>query len=143
MKKIPLNPAVLAPCKPRVILPNTQKTRVPKQYLWGTIATNNPPPFSRGTSLPKQYPQGFGVLFWCPWHRDIVKTVPLCQRGTEIVPLRVPNYGQPNSAPRGTVSVPFFLSEWQRASKGLVRITFNHDFRHCRVCADPTQLDEG
>ncbi len=28
--------------------------------------------------------------------------------GTEIVPLRVPYYGQPNSAPRGTISVPFF-----------------------------------
>ncbi len=36
------------------------------------------------------------------------ETVPLGHRGTEIVPLRVPYYGQSNSAPRGTVSVPFF-----------------------------------
>ena len=28
----------------------------------------------------------------------------------EIVPLRVPYYRQSNSAPRGDVSVPFFLS---------------------------------
>ena len=28
--------------------------------------------------------------------------------GTEIVPLRVPYYRQSNSAPRGTVLVPFF-----------------------------------
>ncbi len=29
----------------------------------------------------------------------------------QIVPLRVPYYGQSNTAPRGTVAVPFFLSE--------------------------------
>ena len=34
--------------------------------------------------------------------------IKLNHRGTEIVPLRVLYYGQPNSAPRGTVSVPFF-----------------------------------
>ncbi len=38
------------------------------------------------------------------------EAVPLDHRGTEIVPLRVPYYGQSNSAPRGPVSVPFFLS---------------------------------
>ncbi len=38
------------------------------------------------------------------------ETVPLGHWGTEIVPLRVPYYGQPNSAPRGTILVPFFLS---------------------------------
>ncbi len=42
-------------------------------------------------------------------------TVPLGHWGTEIVPLRVPYYGQSNSAPRGTISVPFFfwvLGNW-------------------------------
>ena len=30
--------------------------------------------------------------------------------GTEIAPLGAPNYGQPNSIPRGVVLTPFFLS---------------------------------
>ena len=38
----------------------------------------------------------------------LLQMVPFFQRGTEIVPLRVPYYGQSNSAPRGTISVPFF-----------------------------------
>ncbi len=46
-----------------------------------------------------------------PAHRVAVpnETVPLGHWGTEIVPLRVLYYGQPNSAPRGTVSVTFFF----------------------------------
>ena len=28
------------------------------------------------------------------------------------VPLGAPNYGHANSTPRGTISVPFFLSLW-------------------------------
>ena len=42
-------------------------------------------------------------------HPIVYETVPLGHRGTEIVPLRVPYYGQPNSAPRGTVSVPILF----------------------------------
>ena len=38
----------------------------------------------------------------------VYETVPLGHWGTEIVPLRVPYYGQSNSAPRGTILVPFF-----------------------------------
>ncbi len=41
-------------------------------------------------------------------HYHVYKTVPLGHWGTEIVPLRVPFYGQANSAPRGTVLIPFF-----------------------------------
>ena len=44
-----------------------------------------------------------GTLFWD------YETVPLGHRGTKIVPLWVPYYGQSNSAPRGTVLVPFFF----------------------------------
>ncbi len=39
------------------------------------------------------------------------KTLSLCRWGTKTVPLGEPNYGQPNSARRGTISAPFFLSE--------------------------------
>ena len=42
-------------------------------------------------------------------HNHVYETVPFYHWGTKIVPLRVPYYGQPNNAPRGTVSVPFFL----------------------------------
>ncbi len=74
----------------------TQRKKGTKTVPWGTIATNGTL-FQRGTlfslfSLKKR------------------ETVPLCQWGTKIVPLRVPYYGQSNSAPRGTVLVPFFLS---------------------------------
>ena len=70
---------------------------VPKRYRWGTIATNS-------TLLFK------GALFFF-LNNHVHETVPLGQWGTEIVPLRVPYYGQSNSAPRGTISVPFFLSD--------------------------------
>ena len=70
-----------------------REKRVPKQCPWGTIATNV-------TLLVK------GHSFFLNNH--VYKTVPLGHGGTEIVPLRVPNYGQSNSAPRGTVLVPFF-----------------------------------
>ena len=67
-----------------------------------------------------------GVVFWCPsdqgvlfhkhdYHKNeyhVYETVLLGHWGTEIVPLRIPYYGQSNSAPRGTVSIPFFLSGW-------------------------------
>ncbi len=38
-----------------------------------------------------------------------VKTAPLCRLGAKTVPLGAPNYGQPNSTPRGAVSAPFFF----------------------------------
>ncbi len=43
----------------------------------------------------------------CPWG-TIAKNGTLFSKGT--IPLRVPYYGQSNSAPRGTLLVPFFLS---------------------------------
>ncbi len=59
-------------------------------------------------SEKKGYQNGApGVLLLQMVH--VYETVPLGHRGTEIVPLRVPYYGQPNSAPRGTVLVPFFF----------------------------------
>ncbi len=36
-------------------------------------------------------------------------SVPRCWLGTKTVPLGAPNYVQLNSAPRGTISVPFFF----------------------------------
>ncbi len=59
--------------------------RVPKQYLWGAIATNSTLFFQRGAF--------FSLII------AFAKTVPL---GT-------PNYGQPNSTPRGAVSAPFLF----------------------------------
>ncbi len=50
-----------------------------------------------------------GVLFLN--NHVCVKTVHLCRWGTKTVPLGEPNYGQPNSVPRGIVLAPFFLSE--------------------------------
>ena len=41
-------------------------------------------------------------------NNHIYETVPFSHWDTEIVPLRVLFYGQSNSVPRGTVSVPFF-----------------------------------
>ncbi len=38
---------------------------------------------------------------------NVYETVPLHHWGTEIIPLKVPWYGQSNSAPRGTDSVPY------------------------------------
>ena len=49
----------------------------------------------------------------------VYETVPLGHWGTEIV-----HYGQSNSAPRGTVSVPFF-SEWM-GPKSLLSILEPH-----------------
>ncbi len=69
-----------------------REKRVPKQCPWGTIATNGTL-FSKGHQKESKY-----------------ETVPLGHWGTEIVPLRVPYYGQSNSAPRGTISGPLFLS---------------------------------
>ncbi len=62
--------------------------RVPKQYPWGAIAINSTP-FSE---------RCFFSL-----------TAPLCRWGAKTVPLGSPNYGQPNSIPRGAVSAPFFF----------------------------------
>ena len=42
----------------------------------------------------------------------LVKTAPLCRWGAKTVPQGAPNYGQPNSTPRGAVLSPFFLSAW-------------------------------
>ncbi len=44
-------------------------------------------------------------------NNHVYATVPLVHWSTKIVPLKIPYYGQLNSAPRGTVSVPFFLSD--------------------------------
>ncbi len=65
---------------------------VPKQCPWGAIVTNSTL-FSRV------------VLYFLD-----TKTVPHNKKGTEIAPLGAPNYGQPNSTPRGAVLAPFFLS---------------------------------
>ncbi len=40
----------------------------------------------------------------------LLQIVPLCRWGAKTVPLGEPNYGQPNSSPRGADSAPFFLS---------------------------------
>ena len=70
-----------------------RKKRVPKQYPWGTIATNSAPFGVRGTVFN----------LFCE------KTVPLCRWVTKTVPLGAPNYGHANSSPKGTISVPFFF----------------------------------
>ncbi len=71
----------------------------------GTISeqkkAENSTPLKKGTILVP-----LAALFFLNNH--VYETVPFCQWGTKIVPLRVPYYGQSNSAPRGTVSVPFF-----------------------------------
>ena len=90
-----------------------------KRCPWGTIATlsilvfylrmeipfylkvENSTPLKKGTIFVP-----LGALLFLNNH--VYETVFLNHRGTEIVPLRVPYYGQSNSAPRGTVSVPFF-----------------------------------
>ncbi len=38
----------------------------------------------------------------------LLQTAPFFQRGAKTVLLGAPNYGQPNSTPRGAVSAPFF-----------------------------------
>ena len=48
---------------------------------------------------PKQFP--FGKV-------PTTKKAPLCRWGAKTVLLGAPNYGQPNSTPRGAVSAPFF-----------------------------------
>ncbi len=58
-----------------------------------------------------------GALFFLNTH--VYETVPLGHWGTEIVPLRVPYYRQSNSPPRGSVSVPVFLSVQCGCCKGL------------------------
>ena len=60
-----------------------REKRVPKRCPWGTIATNGTF-FSKGNSAP------FNL--------------------SHLREVRVLYYGQSNSAPRGTVLVPFFLS---------------------------------
>ena len=64
-----------------------REKRVPKRCPWGTIATN-------GTLFSK------GHSFFLNNH---------VYEKREIVPLRVPYYGQSNSASRGTIPVPFFF----------------------------------
>ena len=56
-------------------------------------------------SEKKEYQNGAS---WVLLLQIVYETVPLSQWGTKIVPLRVPYYGQSNSAPSGTISVPFF-----------------------------------
>ncbi len=75
-----------------------REKRVPKLCPWDTIATNSTL-FPKGSS---------GVRGFITLHFHV--SYPLCHWGIEIVPLRVPYYGQSNSATRGTVLVPFFLS---------------------------------
>ena len=70
---------------PSCIMHSLREKRVPKRCPWGTIAPN-------------------GTLF----SNYVYETVPLAHWGTEIAPLRVLYYGQPNSAPSGSVSVSFF-----------------------------------
>ncbi len=62
-------------------------------YYFGT-------PQSQGYCFQPQHPSVGGVP----------KPVPHKKKGTEIAPLGAPNYGQPNSTPRGAVLAPFFLS---------------------------------
>ncbi len=51
----------------------------------------------------KRVPLAYYCYIWYPFSTP-------GSPGTEIVPLRIPYYGQSNSAPRGAISVPFFLS---------------------------------
>ncbi len=50
-------------------------------------------------------------------NNHVYETVPLGHWGTKIVPLRVPYYGQSNSAPRGTISVPFLQEYCGQSNK--------------------------
>ncbi len=61
----------------------------------------NSTPLQNGTILVP-----LRALFFLNNH--VYETVPLGHWGTEKVSLRAPYYGQSNSAPRGTVLVPFF-----------------------------------
>ncbi len=82
---------------PKSFVITLREKRVPKRRPWGTIATN-------GTLFSK------GHSFFLNNHvYEKNETVSLGHCGTEIVPQRVPYYGQSNSAPRGTISVPFFF----------------------------------
>ncbi len=82
----------------------------------GTVSeqkkVKNSTPLKRGTIL---VPLGHhfstlrGTFFL---NNHVYETVALGYWGTEIVPLRVPYYGQSNSAARGIISVPFFF--WVR-----------------------------
>ena len=69
-----------------------------KGYPLGTISTNGAL-FSKGHSFS---------LNNHVCEKKKYEIVPLGHWGIKIVPLRVPYYRQSNSAPRGTVSVPFF-----------------------------------
>ena len=63
-------------------------------------------------SEKKGYQNGApGVLLLqiLPFFQTQVAFIENSDWGTKIVPLRVPYYRQSNSAPRGTVSVPFFF----------------------------------
>ncbi len=79
--------------------------RVPKRCPWGTIATNGTlfsliimimekrVPFrDRGIIHKNSAPRGIMFMKQYPW----------ATRGTKIVPLRLPYYGQSNGAPRCT-----------------------------------------
>ena len=59
----------------------------------------------RGTILVPFRVRGTVCNLFC------VKTVLLYRWGTNTVPLGIPNYGQAKSAPRGPISVPFFMSD--------------------------------
>ncbi len=73
---------------------------VPLGYYWASLEKNEAFLWHHTTLLLSAYSSTHNVY----------ETVPLGHWGTEIVPLRVPYYGrQPNSAPRGTVSIPFFF----------------------------------
>ena len=78
------------------------------------------------------------------------KGVPPGHWGTKIVPRRVPYYGQSNSAPRGTVPVPFFLNLYVTPLSAIVRLSdqavartifFFNPFEHLNNLNGP--LDNG
>ena len=83
--------------------PTLREKSVPKRCPWDSVATNG--------TLCSQWHSFFLNNHVYFLNNHAYETVPLVNRYTEIVPLGVPPYyEQSNSAPRGTVSVLFFLS---------------------------------